>query len=91
MRVRVITIGILLGLCGVTFVRPTPAVAEEPLWPSDMEQQLADVGERVLEVQRKRAVARLHGREEESKKLDKEFDELQKEHLQLLRDLGQID
>jgi hypothetical protein len=85
------SIAILFALCVCTFAASSPAGAEEERWPSDVDQEAAELEGRVLEVQRKRAVARLHGKTEEAKKLDKEFDELQKQHIELLRDSGQID
>ncbi len=58
---------------------------ELPYWPSDQEERLRAVESELLDVQRERGAARRHRDEETAKELDKKFNELQKERVQLLR------
>jgi type II secretory pathway component PulK len=64
--------------------------AEEEMWPSEAEDLLEKVEADLVELQVKLAVARLHDKKDDVEKLGKQFDEIQKERLKLLRDAGQV-
>jgi TolA-binding protein len=68
----------------------SPVHAKPVVWPSDAEARLQEIEDQLIDVQRQRAVARLHNKSDDLEKVEKKFKELQKERVQLLRDTRQL-
>jgi type II secretory pathway component PulK len=82
--------GIMLAALLAAAIAGGPVRAEEEMWPSEAEERLEQVEADLVDLQVKLAVARLNDKKDDVEKLGKQFDEIQKERLKLLRDTGQI-